>query len=374
MASKFKKKILSIDGGGIRGIIPALILNYIEEKTGKRISDMFDLIAGTSTGGILALGLTKRNSDSKTNSEPEYTADEIRVFYGKYGQKIFSDEPDHTAGNDTGFYQKYGQLILGDNNPLDTLLGPKFSSKGRQDVLQILLGDALIEDAVKETLVTSYDIELRAPVFFTSNPDREQSEGVDARKICAGFKMIEAAMATSAAPTFFPPYKLTTAHRTDEGHYTLVDGGVLANNPSLIAMTEALANSIKLDKEKASEDKENLQHGDILLVSLGTGSFTRKYKYNNVKKWGQLQWVNPIIDIVLDSQSESVAYQLQSIMQTEGEHQNYYRFQFPLSSEGGGDQMDNASFENIEYLEGLGKKILEQRKHSLDKLCEILAI
>jgi uncharacterized protein len=114
MASKFKKKILSIDGGGIRGIIPALMLNYIEEKTGKRISDMFDLIAGTSTGGILALGLTKRNSDSKTNSEPEYTADEIRIFYSKYGQKIFSDEPDNTAGNDTGFYQKYGQLILGD--------------------------------------------------------------------------------------------------------------------------------------------------------------------------------------------------------------------------------------------------------------------
>ncbi len=372
MVSKIKKKILSIDGGGIRGIIPAIILDYIEKKTEQRISSMFDLIAGTSTGGILALGLTKRNSDSKINSEPEYTAAELRNFYSKYGQKIFSDEPDHTESNDTGIYQKYGQLLLGDHNPLDTLLGPKFSSKGRHDVLQIILGDALLEDALKETLVTSYDTELRAPVFFTSNPYKEQAEGVDARKICAGIKMIEAAMATSAAPTFFPPYKLTTAHRTDEGHYTLVDGGVLANNPSLIAIMEVLAASIKLDKEKAPENKENLQHDNILLVSLGTGSFTRKYKYNNVRKWGQLQWVNPIIDIVLDSQSESVAYQIQSVMQTEGDHQNYYRFQFPLSGEDGRDQMDNASFDNIEYLENLGKKIVEQRKYSLDKLCEML--
>jgi Patatin-like phospholipase len=69
MAQQFKKIVLSIDGGGIRGIIPAIVLNYIEERTGKWISDMFDLIAGTSTGGILALGLTKRNVDFSINHE-----------------------------------------------------------------------------------------------------------------------------------------------------------------------------------------------------------------------------------------------------------------------------------------------------------------
>ena len=88
MAIKFKRRVLSIDGGGIRGIIPAMVLNYIEERTGKRIATMFDLIAGTSTGGILALGLTKKNSDSKINHEPEYTAAELINFYRKFGKKF----------------------------------------------------------------------------------------------------------------------------------------------------------------------------------------------------------------------------------------------------------------------------------------------
>lgn len=91
VAKTFKRKILSIDGGGIRGIIPATILNYIEEKTGKRIGAMFDIIAGTSTGGILALGLAMRNSDSSSNHEAEYTAAELVHFYRKHGKKIFTE-------------------------------------------------------------------------------------------------------------------------------------------------------------------------------------------------------------------------------------------------------------------------------------------
>jgi uncharacterized protein len=111
MPTKFKRKILSIDGGGIRGVIPAVVLNYIEERTGKRIATMFDLIAGTSTGGMLALGLTKKNSDSSINQEPEYTAAELVNFYRKYGKKIFSE---YIPGS------------------MDDLVQPKFNPKGRQ--------------------------------------------------------------------------------------------------------------------------------------------------------------------------------------------------------------------------------------------------
>jgi uncharacterized protein len=100
MANKFKKKVLSIDGGGIRGIIPAMVLNYIENRTGRRIAEMFDLIAGTSTGGILALGLTRRNSDSEINNEPEYTAEELVNFYYKFGRKIFTENMPRIPGDD----------------------------------------------------------------------------------------------------------------------------------------------------------------------------------------------------------------------------------------------------------------------------------
>ncbi|WP_333342459.1 patatin-like phospholipase family protein [Microcoleus sp. BROC3] len=110
--------MLSIDGGGIRGIIPAIVLNYIEERTGKRIATMFDFIAGTSTGGILALGLTRKNSDSSINNEPEYTAAELVNFYRKYGQKVFKEN------------------LIGD---LDDLLQPTHNPKGKQEVLKDLL-------------------------------------------------------------------------------------------------------------------------------------------------------------------------------------------------------------------------------------------
>ncbi|MFE1747773.1 patatin-like phospholipase family protein [Coleofasciculus sp. H7-2] len=341
----FKRRILSIDGGGIRGIIPAIVLNYIEEQTGKRIATMFDFIAGTSTGGILALGLTKLNSDSRINKEPEYTSAELVNFYRKYGKKIFSEN-----------------MPLG----LDDMGQPKFNPQGRQEVFTELLGEAKVEDALKEILITSYDIELRAPVFFTSNPEAEDIDSYNSRKICRGFKMVEAAMATSAAPTFFPPYKLDTAHRTPEGYYALVDGGIFANNPSSLAMMEAMISY------KEAHKGEELERTDTLVVSLGTGSLTRQYKYNKVKNWGQVKWVLPLLNIVLDGQSEAVAFQLDKLMVNKGENRNYYRFQLQLSGDHNHDQMDNADPGNIDYLEMRGETLTEHCRDSLDQLCKLL--
>ena len=347
MGAKFKRKILSIDGGGIRGIIPAMVLNHIEERTGKRIATMFDFIAGTSTGGILALGLTRKNSDSSINNEPEYTAAELVNFYRKYGQKIFNE---------------YVPLDF------DDLLQPKHNPKGRQQVLKDLLGEAKVEEALREIFIPSYDIELRAPIFFTSNRDAEEIKRFDSRKVCTGFKMWEAAMATSAAPTFFPPYQLETGHHTDEGYYALVDGGIFANNPSSLAMMEAMISY----KNKTEEE---LHRKDILVVSLGTGSITKRYKYRDAKNWGQIKWALPLLNVVFDGQSESVALQLEQLMVPKGDkenNRNYYRFQLQLSSDNGHDQIDNASPSNIEYLEKRGEKLIEHSKKDLDELCDLL--
>lgn len=344
MTTQFKRKVLAIDGGGIRGIIPAMVLHYIEEKTGKPIADLFDFIAGTSTGGILALGLTKRNSDYPLGHEPEYTAEELVNFYHQYGRRIFT-ESIPTA--------------------IDDYILPKYSQEGRQEVLENLLGGAKIEDALREVLIPSYDIELREPIFFTSNPQAEQPKGYSGRKICTGFTMVEAAMATSAAPTFFPPYKLDTAHYTAEGYYALVDGGVFVNNPASLAMMEAM---ISYKREKAKE----LLRTETLVVSLGTGSLTRQYSYKKAKNWGQIQWALPILNVVMDGQSEGVAYQLNDLMVSEGDHRNYYRFQLPLTSDDQHDQMDNASPENLEYLSKRGRRLIDQEQESLDQLCDQL--
>ena len=82
--------------------------------------------------------------------------------------------------------------------------------------------------------------------------------------------------------------------------------------------------------------------------------------------------VIPLINVVLDGQSEAVAYQLCQLMITQGENRNYYRFQVPLSGDNAHDEMDNASPQNIEYLENRGKKLIDERRESLDELCKVL--
>lgn len=338
----FKFKILSIDGGGIRGIIPALILAEIEKRTGKRIFQLFDLIAGTSTGGLLVLGLTKPNPQNP--EQPHYTAEELIEFYRQHGKRIFF-EP---------FFEKLTDI--------DDLFFPKYSAKGREEVVAELLGSTPLAAALKEVFITSYDTDLRMPVFFTSKPDRENKQAKAFRKICNGFTMTEAAMATSAAPTFFPPYLLPTG-QTDPEFYTLVDGGLFANNPTSMAIMEAIIASKNAGKK--------LELDEILVVSIGTGSLTRRFPYDRTKNWGVLHWVQPVISITLDGQSEAVACQLEQLLpEAEGNPKQYYRFQELLTD--ANDDIDDTSPQNIQRLQELADKIIADRTADLDVLCEQL--
>jgi len=166
------KKILSIDGGGIRGIIPSMILNEIEKNTGKKISKIFDLIAGTSTGGILALGLCKPDSQG----EPQYSAENMMELYEKDGQKIF-----HRS-----FWR--GLSTVGG------LTDEKYPHGPIEEVFDEYFSNTTLEMSITNVLISSYDIEHRNPFFFKSW--RENVKPVEMRK---------AARATSAAPTYFEP-------------------------------------------------------------------------------------------------------------------------------------------------------------------------
>src|SRR5271156_2112699 len=131
-------RILSIDGGGIRGLIPATILAAIEERTGSSIAELFDIIAGTSTGGILALGLTKPNQHGR----PQFAAQDLRDVYERDAPHIF-------------------------RNPaswLENLLRPKYvSSSGISKIMRQNLGDTRLKDAVTDILIPCYDIEHCSP-------------------------------------------------------------------------------------------------------------------------------------------------------------------------------------------------------------------
>src|SRR5215204_5530160 len=171
------QKVLSIDGGGIRGLIPAMVLAEIERRTGKRIAEMFDLVAGTSTGGILALGLTKPGQDSK----PEYSAKRLIELYETEGGKIFSIPVWHRVHSVGG------------------LADEKYPSTGIEEVAKKYFGDHRLAEALTEVLVAAYEIEGRIPWFFKRRYAR------DPEKKGYNFYMREVARATSAAPTYFEP-------------------------------------------------------------------------------------------------------------------------------------------------------------------------
>lgn len=320
-------KVLSIDGGGIRGIIPAMVLAEIEKRTERRIAELFDLIAGTSTGGILALGLTKRGADGK----PEYTAERGIKLYEKEGGRIF-------------------RRPLWRRVPLISwLVEEKYPSSGIDTVLSEYFGEARLKDAVRDVLVTSYDIERSKPYFFKST----KANG-EAGRDCP---MRWAARATSAAPTYFEPAKVPIDESSD--YRALVDGGVFANNPAMCALAEARSN--------AGSD------ADFLVVSLGTGKLTRRYPYEKAKGWGLIGWAQPVLYVVFDGVSDAVDYQLEQLLpnNTDTGDRRYYRFQVQLDEHN--DAMDDASDDNIRTLKLLAEDLVAEKDGELTELCSKLA-
>src|SRR3984893_4142139 len=319
-------KILAVDGGGIWGFIPALMLAAIEEQTKRPISDMFDLVSGTSTGGIIALGLTKPGPDGK----PEKSANDVVQLYQQDGTTIFP----------TSFLQG---LHIG------AIRGAKYDAKGLESCLNQHFGDVRLKDALKPVLIPSYDIEKQLPIFFKSEKARTNPD--------YDFPMWEVVRATSAAPTYFPPEKIDTADPLN--YFALIDGGVVAGNPAMCAYAEAM----KIGQ---------IGDGGILMVSLGTGELRHSYKYADACNWGQLEWAQPLIDIVMQGSNTAIDYQLQQILQPAGPQQSYYRLQLELSQ--GGGNMDDASDSTLKFLIDLTQDYLShpETKDKISQVCDKL--
>lgn len=316
------QKVLSIDGGGIRGLIPAMVLAEIERRIGKRSAEVFDLVAGTSTGGILALGLTKPGQDGK----PEYSASKLIELYEAEGGKIFSIPAWHRIESVGGLAEE------------------KYPSKGIEEVALEYFGDVRLAQAHKEVLVTAYEIEKRGPWFFKRRKALDPDEGFNPF-------MRDVARATSAAPTYFEPLQLKVGSL---GNRAFIDGGVHSNNPAMCAYVEAR--------------KIHPEENDFLVVSLGTGELTRSLPYKEVKNWGLALWAQPILNVVFDGVSDTVDYQLREILSTEeGDARRYYRFQTVLDI--GKDDMDDASVTNIVALKTKAQQIIDESDAALETLC-----
>lgn len=323
--SEGRLRILSIDGGGIRGLIPATVLASVERRTARPVAETFDLIAGTSTGGILALALTMPDE----NGGPAYSASELVDLYLREGPSIFS------------------RSIWRRIRSIDGLVDEKYSSDGLEDAFDDYFGRARLRDALCDVIVTAYEIERRATFFFKSRKARLDPAD--------DFSLREAAHATSAAPTYFEPVRL---ERTD-GPLTLVDGGVFAVNPAMCAYAEALGRDVPQARAGGA--------ADVLMLSLGTGELTRPLPWSKARNWGLVGWARPILDVVFDGVSDATDYQLGRLLGPD----RYYRFQTVLDE--ASDDLDDASPANLARLRRQAAGLIERNEDRLAEVCGKLA-
>ncbi len=336
MSKKNKKliRVLSIDGGGIRGIIPGQILVVLEEKLKKavnndnaRIADYFDLIAGTSTGGILTCAYLAPSVDDP--SRPAFTAGEVVDLYLKNGGTIFS----------TSLKKKIVSA--------EGIIDEKYPSEGIEKVLHNYFGERKLSGLLKPCLISSYDINRRQLHFFTQH-DARKKEGWD-------FYVRDVARATSAAPTYFECSDV----RSDSGiTYPLIDGGVCVNNPALCAYTEAFT-------------LFNARTKDMAILSLGTGSKEKSYTWDHAKGWGLISWAQPLVSIMMSGASEAADYQLRQIFSAERIPEKYLRINTEFR-EGISPELDDATEENMNALRELGAETAQKFEKELDEFIKYL--
>ncbi len=255
----FDFRILAIDGGGIRGVIPAGFLAAFEAMLGAalarsradpggagawdgidepRIADCFHLVAGTSTGGLLAAGLTTTDGSGR----PKLTAAAAADIYEVHGAAIFHRPRLRKV------FDRF------------ELFCPKYPLEQLQKVLELesVLGDGLLKDVRTDVLIVAFDAALPGPRYFT----RWGAPGAGGTPTSPPQTMVDAALATAAAPTYFDPEKL--------GASRLIDGGVFAGNPALVAISMALRRTIAPVPRTAA---------DLFMISLGTGAWSAPLDY-----------------------------------------------------------------------------------------------
>jgi len=255
--------ILSIDGGGLRGIIPTIVLQRLsaEDELNSWL-DSVDLFAGTSTGGLLALGLA-HGLDLHV----------IRNIYETKGEKVFDDS------------------LMDDILDLGRITGADYEIEGLEKELKKIFGQTKLADLNKSVLITAFDLDNESPdphsrtwkpKLFHNFPGSDSDGDLLAYKV---------ALYTSAAPTYFPSV---------DGY---IDGGVYASNPSMCALAQSQDSRIANPPSMS----------DVVLLSVGTGISLVHIKGKELD-WGYAQWAKPLIGLMLDGVSGIADYQCRQLL------------------------------------------------------------
>lgn len=288
------RRILTLDGGGIRGLISTIWLEELQRRllaAGKGgVREHFDLIAGSSTGALVAAGLA-------SGLAPH----DLTALYQHFGDDVFPGAAERLWSRITRTFSQ-------------GLSAPRYSPKGLETVLQRIFGTRTLGSVSPRLMTVAYDTLSRSPLFFKSF--KPEHATVPLWQVCR---------AATAAPTYFPALLATIEGR----RRALIDGGVVANNPTACAIAEAvrLNNDGRLDQ--------------LVVLSIGTGETTRPISEHDATTWGALEWAIPIIDVLFDGSADSVHYIADQIL-ADG---HYVRLQTPLVR--GYDDFDNVDETNL---------------------------
>jgi len=304
-------KILSIDGGGIKGLYSAAFLAGLESRFETKICNNFDLIAGTSTGGILALALAAQIPSSK-----------IVEFYKNWGPKIFPPKFKVIRFLKSFVVSKYKTTVL---------------EEALKDVFKdIKLGDILYNNNSVSLCIPCINAITGKPWVFKTAHDPNLLRDKD-------YYLWEVALSTASAPIYFPVAKIKIPDSSAVNLF--VDGGLWANNPTLVALTEALT----YGKNKID---------DIHILSLGNIKSTTTFRSNTLLKKGIMLWREKIISMTLDTQSISIDNQIKLLFKHIGLEKQYMRIEHQNTS-GAHEclkEMDCATQTNLNDLEAYGRQ------------------
>jgi predicted acylesterase/phospholipase RssA len=341
-------RVLAIDGGGIRGIVPATILAELERRLAPRaIADVFDLIVGTSTGGILALGLTV-----PVAGRPKHTAEQLLGLYVSEAEVIFPGGgpqtlTQHVFGTrDPGaWFRDPVELLVRRSSEREETSGARYPLAGLEDVLARYLGDGPLADAVADVVVTSYDVAFHEPVLFSSR---------DRPGFVTDVSMRLAARATSAGPTYFEPQELTSGDR----RRVLVDGGVYVNNPSILGYL--------LGGRAATSGATGL-----LLVSLGTG--TRPPRTPSTPEELRMGDASVLAGTLLEAVASGSGAMGDALLRglADGDQFHYWRIQTDVGA--CSFAMDDSSPENVACLSACARELALERRDDLDAIAAAVA-
>lgn len=340
-------RILSIDGGGLRGVVPVTILMEFQKRLkthhGKEIWECFDLIAGTSTGGLITSAITLKD---KTASRPKakYTLNDILNIYINRGKEIFPKK----------------NWLESKWHGLSDIWKPSFSDKGIDRVFRDVLGNAKVSDCLTNILVSTYDLNNNIPLFFKTI-DSKYDPNLDP-------ELYDICRATSAGPTYLPTYRFNYPKNptTELPHRNCIDGGIYVNNPSMAALSE-ISKNLK-DYDNTVSENEDIDYDNVFVLSIGTGTYSSSIKDETSAKKGQLYWAKTISDIMMRGVNKTTDYEMSEMM-NEG---NYLRLSINIEKEEYAE-MSDSSQETTDYLITATQKQVIHNKELMDKLDAFIA-